>query len=171
MFRAVLFPYVPKLFRAFLTRYSPPNSKMVIFGCFWIFRQINSMQMGKSKMYILKRNQQAFQWYQVYRDWTGFRWVIARKWCKSELKGKQVKTKILNLTMPKNFIFFCTLWCAYQDKVLSQKLKENTASWQSWYHLGKSALYMSYMTKWIIPSDPPPQKTPGVKLSRQNKPK
>ena len=43
--------------------------------------------------------------------------------------------------------------------------------WQSWYHLGKSASCMPYMTKWISLSDLPPQKTPGVKLSRQNKPK
>ena len=30
--------------RASLTRYGPPNSKMVIFGCFWIFRQLRSIQ-------------------------------------------------------------------------------------------------------------------------------
>ena len=46
----------------------PAKLKMVIFGCFWNFGQLKSMQMGKSKMYILKRNRPAFQRYQ-----TGFR--------------------------------------------------------------------------------------------------
>ena len=40
----VPFPYVRKWSRASLTRYGPPNSKMVIFGCFWNFGQLKSMQ-------------------------------------------------------------------------------------------------------------------------------
>ena len=30
--------------------YGPSNSKMAIFCCFWIFRQLKSMQMGKSEI-------------------------------------------------------------------------------------------------------------------------
>ena len=35
-----ILPYEIFWSRASPTRYGPPNSKMVIFGCFWIFRQI-----------------------------------------------------------------------------------------------------------------------------------
>ena len=71
-------PYEIFWSRASLTRYSPPNSKMVIFGCFWIFRQLRSIQIWKSKIYILKHNRPALIWYQIYWDWTGLRWVTAR---------------------------------------------------------------------------------------------
>ena len=72
----VPFPYIPKRFRASLTRYDPPNSKMAFFRCFWIFGQLKSMQIGKSKMYILKRNRPAFQRYQIYRDWIGLSLIL-----------------------------------------------------------------------------------------------
>ena len=74
----VPFLYDQSEFRGSLTRYNPPNSKMIIFGCFWIFRQLRSFHIWKSKIYILRRNRPALIWYQNYRDWTGLSLVMIR---------------------------------------------------------------------------------------------
>ena len=80
-------PYEIFRSRASLTRYGPPNSKMVIFGCFWIFRQLRSFQIWKSKIYNLKAYWLALIWYQIYRIgpgsaelWPG-EWWKTRKLC------------------------------------------------------------------------------------------
>ena len=49
MFRGLPFPYVPKWYQAFLTRYDPPNSKMVISGCFLDFSTNKKYVNGKIK--------------------------------------------------------------------------------------------------------------------------
>ena len=73
-----ILPYEIFWSRASLTRYGPLNSKMVIFGCFWNFGQIKSMQIGKSEIAKLKAYRLALIWYQNYAYWTGLRWVMAR---------------------------------------------------------------------------------------------
>ena len=57
----------------------PAKLKMVIFGCFWNFGQLKSLQMGKSEIAKLKAYRLAFQRYQIYQDLTGLRWIMAQE--------------------------------------------------------------------------------------------